>query len=347
MRDANSHLCQTQSTVSAAIGRVCAEGAESSDHAVLVGDRAGVVEWANAAWSQITGFPLSETIHKPITHFLDVAGIELELVDFIGQHFLEGRTCIIEFPFETFDEREIPIRLEVQPLRNAAGELDVFVATARIVPEHERHDQAAHRKPETARCEAVENRRSTIDEARLPVSLSDSVGRVCKSVAMRASDRAYFDLALAPHLPEIELHVETLGQLTESLIDAALQGLGSSWGCITVLTGLTMATRGYVSEAHPVVARPAELAAGPHLFMEVHDTGLPLGREALARVRERRASSCLREVALLRAHELVDTLGATLHIDGTPGCGSQSLVLIPLPQAMNIPPLAAKICPVV
>ena len=48
--------------------------------AVVVGNRAGVVEWTSDAWSRLTGFPLSETLDKPITHFLTCAGLELELV---------------------------------------------------------------------------------------------------------------------------------------------------------------------------------------------------------------------------------------------------------------------------
>jgi hypothetical protein len=109
-----------------------------------------------------------------------------------------------------------------------------------------------------------------------------------------------------------------------------MQGVAENWGCITVLTGLTTARRSHVSEAHPIAARPAELAAGPHLFLEVHDTGLPLFPDALARVREELPGACPREVALSRAVEYANALGATLHINGASGCGSQSLVLIPI-----------------
>jgi PAS domain S-box-containing protein len=120
-----------------AIAQARIEGAESSDHAMIIGDQTGIVEWANAAWSQITGIPPCETLQKPITHFLEVAEINLELVDFVAQHFLAGRTCMVEFPFETFDQHEIQVHLEVRPIRRAAGELDGFLAVARIGPAHD------------------------------------------------------------------------------------------------------------------------------------------------------------------------------------------------------------------
>lgn len=147
MEGPSSHSHQTNSVLSNAIARVRSEGAESSNHAVIIGDRTGIVAWANAAWSQITGIPLSETVHKPITHFLEVAEIELELVDFVGQHFLEGRSCIIEFPFKTFDQREIQVHLEVQPIRNAPGELDGFVAVARVLIEDDVGGSALSLRP--------------------------------------------------------------------------------------------------------------------------------------------------------------------------------------------------------
>jgi len=335
MRESSSHHCRTNNTVSTAIDRARADGAESSTYAVIVGNRAGVVEWANDAWSQITGFPLAETLHKPISHFLEVAGIELELVDFVGQHYLEGRTCTIEFPFATFDEREIQVHLEVQPIRNETGELDVFVATAHVIPERGPQDLYAPHLRATPRSRALEQRSANprprcTGEGHASVSLSECVRRACDSARSRASNRAYFDLSLPANLPNIELHTDRLIELADSLIEAALQNVEESSGCVTILTGLTEATRGHISEAYPIVARPAELAVGPHLFLEVHDTGLPLLPDALARVRENRPGASSPEAALARAFESSKTLGVTLHIDSTWGCGNQSLVLIPL-----------------
>jgi PAS domain S-box-containing protein len=335
MRESSSRRYHTNNAVSVAIARVLPDDAESSDHAIIVGDRAGVVEWANDAWSRITGFPLAETLHKPISHFLEVAGIELELVDFVGQHYLEGRTCTIEFPFETFDEREIQVHLEVQPVRNKAGELDAFVATANVIPERGPQEHSVPHAPAAQRSQALEQRsanprpRST-DEGNASVSFSECVRRACSSAKSCANNRVYFDLSLPANLPNIELHSDRLTELANSLIEAALQSLEESSGCVTVMTGLTTAKRGHISEAYPIVARPAELAVGPHLFLEVHDTGLPLPPDKLTRVRERHPGSSPREAALSSAFEFSHALGGTLHIDSAWGCGNQSLVLIPL-----------------
>src|SRR5262245_24686679 len=79
-----------------------------------VGNLAGVVEWANEDFERLTGIPLRDTLDKPVTRFLDRAGVDLEVVDFVAQHFFEGRSCRIEFPFDRPDGGRIDVLLEVE-----------------------------------------------------------------------------------------------------------------------------------------------------------------------------------------------------------------------------------------
>jgi len=322
-----------------AIERVRAEGAESSESAILVGNRAGVVEWANLAWSRITGFPLVETVHKPISHFLDVSGIELELVDFVGQRFVEGRSSTLEFPFETFEGQEIHVHLEVEPIRNRSGELDAFVATASILPEWREDDPSA-----TGDAGAdLRSLASQIDPTLPPmdataptggrsISISEHVRRTWASGPPSAGGmrRTHFDLILADELPTARLDSDRFGELMETLQRVSLLALGDAWGCISVMTGTTRPGRGHVSQAHPVIARPIALARGPWVFVEIHDTGRALPPSALERVCAGQTDGSPREVALARSVELAREIGVPLHLDSTPGCGNQALVLIPI-----------------
>lgn len=326
--------------VSAAIELACADGAESSDRAVIVGDHAGIVEWANAAWSEITGYPLVDTVHKPITHFLEAAQIELELVDFVGQHFLEGRPCILEFPFETFDQRQIQVHLEVQPIQRTSGEPSAFMAVASVIPRSPPSallDQGeAPTSADRFRVELAQANPATIASNRetthstFAISLSSCVLSAGKAAAKRRGDRVYFDLGLAADLPPIDRPAEPLKALTQALIEAGLHSIGDDWGCLTVLTGIAPANRSHISAVHPVVARPDALKTGPHLFLEVHDTGPCLGIDPFARSRAGRDAVGLRETALARAFGIAEAQGFSLYVDATPGCGNQSLVLIPI-----------------
>ena len=129
-------------TIAARLARTHRAGALEVGHAVLVGNLAGVVEWTHEAWSRLTGFPLEETLDKPITHFLDRAGLEIELVDFVAQQFLAGRASTVEMPFETFDGRSIHVHLEVEPLRDENAEIERFIAVAKQIDDPDKRGPA-------------------------------------------------------------------------------------------------------------------------------------------------------------------------------------------------------------
>jgi PAS domain S-box-containing protein len=323
------------------IARCLSEAALVSERAIVVGNRAGVVEWANAAWTRITGFPLRETVAKPITQFLDKASIELELVDFVGQHFLEGRASTIEFPFETFDGRAIWVHLEVQPIRNDQGELSDFVAVATDITERHLNEQAgasAHERGEgiascaerraALPCERLESHSDDPSPARLSLSAQTQI--VCERLAARAGFRTQLDVCLDPALPAIRSDALLLDQATDLLLRAARQDADQSWRFVTIMTGRTQVGRSFLSAAHPIPARLRELAEGPFLFLEVHDTGPTLTPQDLEAIRSGRDSDAPRCQILAEANRIAGRLGGQLHLDSTPGCGTQALLLLPL-----------------
>ncbi len=358
MYGSRSQTRRVEGAVTTAIARVRAEGGEASEDAILVGDAAGIVEWANASWTRMTGSTRDETVHKPISHFLDSAGIELELVDFVGRTFLEGRPCVIEFPFEMPEGREIRIRLEVESLRGGSGEPAAFVATAHAEDHREVHDPSSDPigadgirgrsmempKPLLSPPSRGPRTPSIARSGKSPIRLSEFVRRACESRFEDAQPRTQFDLALASDLPGLEIAEPLFRDLVNAMLDAAMLAISSDWGVMTVSTGRVQSARSFASEVHPVVVSSEELAKGPHLFLEVHDTGSPFDPEAADRIEGRSSSSTTstassaREGALSRARKLCDALGVALHIDSTPGCGNQALLLLPIGQRRPVPP---------
>ena len=323
-----------------------------------VGNLAGVVEWANEAFARLTGIPLAETVNKPVIRFLERAGIELEVVDFVAQNFFEGRTCRLEFPYERPDGRRLEILLEVDALRDAAGEIDRFVAVAReqvdataIAGDRVEPSAIVDRSP-VARAEPRPKRASarpapaSHDAFARPapaqrasgLDLSREVERFVVEVAARArattndSLLPTFDLELDPVLDPIAGTRLDLEALVAALLDAALRALsdaGDAWGALSVSTGRTQAHRRFVSKVHAIAAGPAAWGGERRTFLEVHDTGRPIAVEALDRIRRLEPGDDPRERFLARALAAAADLGATLVLDGTPGCGNQALVVFP------------------
>jgi PAS domain S-box-containing protein len=98
--------------------------------AVVTGNRAGVIEWANDAMAHLTGLPLESLVGKSVTRLLDVFGIEPAVVDFVQANFVAGCRSTVELPVQLPDGRSRWIHLEVDPHRDALGEIGDFVAVA-------------------------------------------------------------------------------------------------------------------------------------------------------------------------------------------------------------------------
>ncbi|MFK7896027.1 MAG: PAS domain-containing protein [Myxococcota bacterium] len=292
--------------------------------AVLTGSRAGIVESANPAWTEITGFPLEETLDKPISHFLEHAGIELELVDFVGQNFLEGRPSAVEFPFQTFTGRTIQVHLSVESLRDELGEINAFRATAHVRgPDHSLPTAPpCSKRPRLLPKPDANLELETLD-------LSSLARRVSRTWQTKNPCSVLMDFALDDDLALQSSNEHRLEALLSHLLDAAKQARESAGGCITILSGQTQQNRSHRSEAHPIAVRPEILTAGRFAFLEVHDTATHLSPQALSRIDQNTPSDCPREIALAAAAALALSLGLTLSIDSTPGCGTQALLLFP------------------
>ena len=329
--------------VPAVVASVRRNGADSSSAAILVGNRAGIAEWANGAWTRITGLSVPETIGKPISHFLGLAGIELEVVDFVGRHFLEGRSCLIEFPFETPDRHVVRICLEVQPIRDPGGEPATFLAIANVIddpcpsgatPASEGSDDV------TACC----RRASPIPVSSSPrqatralpgtmgdrVDLSAIARRALSGYLPRIAPRTTIDAYLEDGLPPVEARADLLQRLVSRLIGNACHAIGSDWGTLTLVAGRTTGGRSHVSRVHPVTARLPEPVARPSIYLEVHDSAASPSHGVVATARPGGLDARPRTSLLVEAERLALRLGATLHFQSTPGCGNQVLVLFPL-----------------
>jgi PAS domain S-box-containing protein len=120
-----------------------------ADEAVAVGSRSGVIEWTNSAWARITGWALEDDVNKPVTRLLGEIAPDPAVIEFIEASYLAGRRAVVELPIETPDGSTRWIHLEVDPYRDATGDISDFVCIAHDITERrlaeqalERHDRA-------------------------------------------------------------------------------------------------------------------------------------------------------------------------------------------------------------
>lgn len=353
-----------------------AVGGEAGSRATVVGNRAGVVEWANDAFARLSGIPLADTVNKPVTHFLERTGLDLEVVDFVAQHFFDGRPCRLEFPFERPDGRRIEVLLEVEALRDALGEIDRFRAAAQesLEPAADEPAPPPIRGTECAPTPLISSAFAPHPppDFTATAELGPAIHRALAAArpghdpdTADGSEAWLLDLALSPEPLAIHAHAAALEELVCALLRAARASLARAdhaWGTITLTTGRTTPHRRFISKVHAIPVGAAAQADASRIHLEVHDTGAPLENAVLARLRRIAASASdpdsavapdsegrtdpapehpgilaaatagaadAREGALVAAIQRARRLGASIHLDSTPGCGNQVLVLFP------------------
>ncbi len=228
--------------------RKLVSGAQHSERAIVVGSRDGFIEWANDAWTRVTGYALDESVAKPIHGFLEGVELDAGAVDFVARCFREGRVCEIELAVTPPNRGALWIQLRVEPLFDAAGQVSDFIATATDVTERRRAESSA--------------RVSEVD-------LSELVTRVALRERGRLTDRAALDFDLDRGLPPVLADVAKIEALVARRIAHGIESLGEAWGTITAWTGILGSGSGPLYGGD--LSR--ELPPGHWAFLEIHDSG--------------------------------------------------------------------------
>ncbi len=273
--------------------------------ASVLGNRAGLIEWANEDFGDLVGLSAGATLQKPIGSLLDRFGVDPAAVGYVSRRFLAGETCDLELPYTAPAGGERWLHVRVEPSTDASGDVARFAAFARDITEARRGDI-----PNIRECD-----------------LSRLVGEAAVGVARELGEFTTFDPELASELPPSYADRDQLTALVQHLIRRAARAIGPEWGTVSLTTGLLGL------DPEPIwPGRAARgLPVGGYLFVEVHDTGLSDPAEARSRLEDpflpgRHPARGLRfPNALKIARELGGRIEVTQ--DGAPGTG----VLLVLP----------------
>jgi PAS domain S-box-containing protein len=238
-----------------------ARGADGNANAIVVGNRAGVIEWANDAWTRVTGYALDESISKPVLSFLRNVDVGPGIVDFVADCFRQGKVCEVEVPLTTPKGEFLWIQLRVEPLRGADAEVSDFIAIATDITER-KHVQASNAVAET--------------------DLSVLAARAAQTHGPVLGPCTDLDLGLAEDLPLVLADASLIEGLIGRLICRAAVDVADGWGTVSISTGVLGARPGplFIGDLFQ------GLRGGHYAFVEVHDTGggepaLPTPRDPL------------------------------------------------------------------
>ncbi len=176
---------------SPAIARRIALVASHTEHAVVIGDAGGCVEWVNPAFTRITGHPPEEVLGKRLDLLDADSETRADAAAYVRARFEQGEPSRLEIPTRTKSGRPLWLALEVQPLRSESGESEGFVALAADVTERKQAEQAL--------AESEDRYRQLVELSPLPI-------------AVHCEGRFVFLNPVAAHLLGAESPHELLGQ---------------------------------------------------------------------------------------------------------------------------------------
>jgi len=298
-----------------AITQKLALGAQRNEKAIVVGRSDGIIEWANAAWTDVTGYPLHESLGKPVLSFLENVDVEAGVVDFVATCFKQGRLCEVEIPVTTPKGDSLWIHLRVEPVFEDSAD----GAGARG-PEEEPTDFIATATDVTQRKLAENPPVREVDLGEIARAAVDQHGWVIGSLTA-------FDLCLPEDLPPVLGDPSLLEGLVSRALCRGAHAIGEGWGTITLWAGILGYDRGPCFQGDLW----RDLPEGLFAFLEVHDTGgmpgggpsLPPGEPFLS------LQHADDVISFSEACGRIQAFGGALRVETATGTGTSVVLLLP------------------
>jgi PAS domain S-box-containing protein len=124
--------------------------AATTDNLVVITDSKGNIEWVNEAFTRLTEYTLAEVLGRRPGQFLQGAETNKSTIAYMHNQVVQGHPFKAEILNYSKSGRRYWIDLEVQPIRDAEGELRNFIAVERDITERKNAVRELHLAKEAA-----------------------------------------------------------------------------------------------------------------------------------------------------------------------------------------------------
>ena len=178
-----------------------------------------------------------------------------------------------------------------------------------------------------------------------PISLNALVSEMGQLLSVSTSKKATLTRTFAADLPSVMADATQIRQVVMNLITNASEAIADREGTITLRTGTLSCDRDYFADA---IGDSERYIPGPHVFLEVSDTGIGMDAETLGRIFDPFFSTKFagRGLGLAAVLGIVRGHQGALKVSSKPGKGTTFRVLLPAHGAAAEPreasPVAAR-----
>jgi PAS domain S-box-containing protein len=153
--------------------------AKHTDNAVIITDKAGLIEWVNEGFSRMTGYSLEEVVGQKPGELLQGPLTEPEKVSYMSQCIANGESFKTEIINYHKSGRPYWLSISVSPVYDEAGELSRFIAIESDISDRkelERHKLQVEQNFYQA-YNQLENYKNALDSSAL-ISIKDLSGKL-------------------------------------------------------------------------------------------------------------------------------------------------------------------------
>jgi PAS domain S-box-containing protein len=194
---------------------------EAAANAILITNRAGVIQWANAAFTDFTGYPVAEAVGRNPSDLIKSGRHEPAFYKNLWDTILSGQVWHGEIINRRKDGNLYPEEMTITPVRDQRGEITHFIAIKQDVTEKKK-----------------------LESRLLRSQRLESVGRLASGIAHDLNNILAPMLMSAPVLREA-ISDPDIRQLVDTIESSAVRGAG-------VIKQLLTFSRGLEGERVPV-----------------------------------------------------------------------------------------------
>jgi signal transduction histidine kinase len=158
-----------------------------------------------------------------------------------------------------------------------------------------------------------------------PVNVSRVVTELMQLITISVSKHASIETDLLPDLPPVQCTPEKIAQIVMNLVINASEAIGNTDGLIRIRT---LKIIGSPDASAPV---PPALSPGPHIQLEVNDTGCGMSRETQAHMFDPffTTKTAGHGLGLAVVHGIVRGIGGSIAVESELGSGSTVRITLP------------------
>lgn len=148
-------------------------------NAILIADRQAVIQWANPAFSKLTGFTLEETVGQQIKELVRSGKQSQEFYATLWKTILDGSVWHGELINKRKNGTLYHEEMTITPVRNDSNEITHFIAVKQDISERKRADEQIHKLAFHDALTQLPNRRLLNDRLEQTMAISKRRSHYC------------------------------------------------------------------------------------------------------------------------------------------------------------------------